>query len=107
LDGKVITFVGDRRVRQEPLAVILPQKVWTWATLRVYSKAREMATFYADERNYGQYFVGTEEAGINVPFVLFIPLIAVKTLDLHNKSKMPHEGYSLIKALTSRHLRHL
>jgi hypothetical protein len=49
-----------------------------------------MVTFYADKRNYGKYFVGTEEAGINVPFVLFIPLIADKILDLHNKNKMPH-----------------
>jgi hypothetical protein len=88
LDGKVLTFVGDRSVRQEPLAVILPQKAWTWATHRVYSKAGEMATFHADKRNYGKYFMGREEAGINVPFVLFIPLIAVKILDLHNKSKM-------------------
>jgi hypothetical protein len=99
LDGKVITFVGDRRARQqEPLAVILPQKAWTWATHKVYSKAKEMVTFYANKRNYGKFFVGTEEAGINVPFVLFIPLIAVKILDLHNKSKMSHECYSLIKA---------
>ncbi len=60
-----------------------------------------MVTFYADERNYGKYFVGTEEAEINVPFVLFILLIAVKILDLHNKSKMPHECYSLIKAYIS------
>jgi hypothetical protein len=101
LDGKGITFIGDRRARQEPLAVILPQKAWTWATHKVYSKAKKMATFYANERNYGKYFVGTEEAGINVPFVLFIPLIAVKILNLHNKSEMPHECYSLIKAYIS------
>jgi len=29
LDGKVITFIGDRRARQEPLVVIIPQKAWT------------------------------------------------------------------------------
>ncbi len=57
------------------MAVILPQKAWTWATHKVYSKAKEMATFYANVRNYGKYFVGTEEAGINVPIVLFILLI--------------------------------
>jgi hypothetical protein len=45
--------------------------------------------------------VGTEEAVINVPFLLFIPLIAVKILDLYNKSKMPHECYSLIRAYIS------
>jgi hypothetical protein len=45
--------------------------------------------------------VGTEEVGINMPFVLFIPLIAAKILDLHNKSKMPHECYSLLKAYIS------
>ena len=98
LDGKVITFVGDRHARQQPLAVLLPQKAWTWATHKVYSKTKEMATFYANKRNYGKYFMGTEEAGINIPFVLIIPLIAVKILYLHNKSKMPHECYSLIKA---------
>ncbi len=52
LDGKVITFVGDRCARQELLAVILPQKAWTWATHKVYSKANEMVTFYANNRNY-------------------------------------------------------
>ena len=98
LDGKVITFVGNRCARQELLAVILPQKAWTWATHKVYSKADEMVTFYADDRNYGNYFVGTEEVGINMPFVLFILLIAAKILDLHNKSKMPHQCYSLLKA---------
>ncbi len=36
-----------------------------------------------------------------MPFVLFIPLIAAKILDLHNKSKMPHECYSLLKAYIS------
>ncbi len=50
-------FVGDRHARQEPLAVILPQKAWTWATHKMYSKANEMVTFYADDRNYGKYFV--------------------------------------------------
>ncbi len=59
-----------------------------------------MVTFYADNRNYGKYFVGTE-VGINVPFVMFIPLIAAKILDLHNKSKMPHECYSFLKAYIS------
>ncbi len=78
--------------------MILPQKAWTWATHKVYSKAGEVATFYANERNYGKYFAGTEEVGINVPLVLFIPLIAVKILNLHNKSKMPPECCSLVKA---------
>ncbi len=101
LDGKVLTFIGNKCARQKPLVVILPQKAWTWATHRVYSKAGEMATSYADERNCRKYLVGTEEAGINMPFVLFIPLIAVKILNLHNKSKMPHKSYSLIKAYIS------
>jgi hypothetical protein len=98
LDGKVITFIGNRRARQELLAVILPQKAWTWATHKVYTKADKMVTFYADEKNYGKYFVGTEEVGINMPLVLFIPLIAAKIFNLHNKSKMPHKCNSLIKA---------
>ncbi len=45
--------------------------------------------------------MGIEEAGINVPFVLFILLIAVKILNLHNKKKMPHKCNSLIKAYIS------
>jgi hypothetical protein len=70
-------------------------------THKVYSKANGMVTFYANDRNYGTYFVGTEEVGINVPFVLFIPLITAKILNLHNKSTMPHECYSLLKVYIS------
>jgi hypothetical protein len=66
LNEKVITFVGNRCARQEPLVVILLQKAWTWATHKVYSKADKMVTFYANNRNYGKYFVGTEEVVINV-----------------------------------------
>jgi hypothetical protein len=72
----------------------------------VYSKAEVMAMFYANDGNHRKYFMGTEEVKNNLLFVLFIPLIAVKILDLHNKSRMPHKCYSLLSR-TSHHLRHL
>jgi hypothetical protein len=43
------------------MAVILPQRAWTWATHKVGSDPKDIETFYADKKNYGKYFVGGEE----------------------------------------------
>jgi hypothetical protein len=80
-------------------AIILLQKVWTWANHKVGSNLGAMKEFYStEERNYSKYFGGGKTDIVLVLFVLFIPLVAVTIFDLHNKCKMPHECCVCLKA---------
>jgi hypothetical protein len=98
VDGKIFGFIGNRRIDQEPRAVLIPTNAWmTWATHKVGGDAKAMTDHYHNKANYGKLY---QEPGVrsttHVPNILAIPLSTVRLLELHKKGKMPHECLKII-----------
>ena len=94
--GRVLAFIGDRRLTKEPTPVCLPTtKTWEWHTGTAVVDFSKLDAFYANDATGGTLWTpntsdGTPEE-IAVPYLLSIPAVIVNLLREQGHALTPHE----------------
>ena len=95
--GRVLAFIGDRRLTKEPTTpVCLPTtKTWEWHTGTAVADFSKLDAFYTNDATGGTLWTpntsdGTPEE-ITVPYLLSIPAVIVDLLREQGNAQTPHE----------------
>jgi len=94
--GRVLAFIGDRRLTKEPTPVCLPTtKSWEWHAGPAVTDFAKLEAFYADDTNGGTLWTPTTGDGapgeIGVPYLLAVPALVVDLLRDQGQAQTPYE----------------
>jgi hypothetical protein len=99
--GRVLAFIGDRRLTKEPTPVCLPTtKAWEWHTGPAITDYAKLDNFFDDDANGGKLWTPSAADGtpadIEVPYLLAIPSVLVDLLRTQGPAPTPYEVLTTI-----------
>jgi hypothetical protein len=100
LNGKIFGFLGDRREHVDPKIMEIPEKYFgQWHTVKALTDPADMDTWYSGNISNRTTFWsgGTSKTNVTLPYILFLPTVAVKMLGLDRQSLTPFECYNIIR----------
>jgi len=104
--GRVLAFIGDRRLTKEPTPVCLPTtKAWDWHSGKAVTDYAKLAAFFENDANGDTLWTpsatdGTQE-DIAVPYLLAIPSVLVDLLRNQGPAPTPYEVLGTIDTFLS------
>jgi hypothetical protein len=105
--GQFIGFVGDRLPMREPGPVLIQAtKGWEWVKKPIRANGDALMQAYAQPDMYGKLWsppADSSKVEKAVSRLLAVPPIFLKLIREQNKSLMPHEVWSIVKAYLGSH----
>jgi hypothetical protein len=108
LQGRFISFIGDRTPTKDPISIVLPQqKTWSWETKTVSTDAAAMDAYYAeDSTRQGKLWAppmgeAGGEVAVKAPILLAIPLVLFQVIRDEKRAIMPHDIHALTVAIVT------
>jgi hypothetical protein len=99
LNGKIFGFLEDRREHVDPKIMEIPAKYFgQWHTVKALTNPAHMDTWYSGNISNRTTFWsgGTSKTNVTLPYILFLPTVAVKIFGLDRQSLTPFECYNII-----------